>query len=87
MAKAVAELKHMDDLRRTFASRALALGKTLPVIGKVLRHNNIETTARYAHLAQDSVHQAADRIARSIAQIFCKDAERLSLPIHARWVI
>ena len=37
------------------------------MIGKLLGHNDIETTARYAHLAQDSVHEAAERIAGSIA--------------------
>ncbi|MCY4230947.1 MAG: tyrosine-type recombinase/integrase [Alphaproteobacteria bacterium] len=57
----------IHDLRHSFASRALALGETLPVIGKLLGHNDIETTARYAHLAQDSVHEAAERIASSIA--------------------
>jgi len=56
----------IHDLRHSFASRALALGETLPVIGKLLGHNDIETTARYAHLAQDSVHEAAERIAASI---------------------
>ena len=45
----------------------LALGETLPVIGKLLGHSDIETTARYAHLAQDSIHEAAERIADSIA--------------------
>ena len=58
----------LTDLRHSFASRALALGETLPVIGKLLGHNDIETTARYAHLAQDSVHDAAERIAASIAE-------------------
>ena len=57
----------MHDLRHSFASRALALGETLPVIGKLLGHSDIETTARYAHLAQDSIHQTAERIAESIA--------------------
>ncbi|MDE0381860.1 MAG: tyrosine-type recombinase/integrase, partial [Rhodospirillales bacterium] len=50
----------IHDLRHSFASRALALGETLPVIGKLLGHNDIETTARYAHLAQDSIHEAAE---------------------------
>ena len=57
----------VHDLRHPFASRALLLGETLPVIGKLLGHHDIETTARYAHLAQHSVHQAAGRIADSIA--------------------
>ena len=57
----------IHDLRHSFASRALALGETLPVIGKLLGHNDIETTARYAHLAQASIHEAAERIAESIA--------------------
>ena len=57
----------LHDLRHSFASRALALGETLPVIGKLLGHSDIETTARYAHLARDSIHDAAERIADSIA--------------------
>ncbi len=57
----------INDLRHSFASRALALGEGLPMIGKLLGHAKIETTARYAHLARDSVREAAERIARSIA--------------------
>ena len=57
----------IHDLRHSFASRALALGETLPVIGKLLGHSDIETTARYAHLAHDSMHETAERIAGSIA--------------------
>ena len=45
----------------------MASGETLPVIGKLLGHNVIETTARYARLARDSVHEAAERIADSVA--------------------
>ncbi|MCY4560056.1 MAG: integrase, partial [Chloroflexi bacterium] len=40
---------------------------SLPMIGKLLGHRRIETTARYAHLARDSVHEAAAEIAESIA--------------------
>ena len=49
-----------------FASRVLACGETLPMIGKLLGHCYTETTARYAQLAQDSIHETADRIAESI---------------------
>ncbi|MDE0212308.1 MAG: hypothetical protein OXJ64_20805 [Boseongicola sp.] len=37
------------------------------MIGKLLGHSDIETTARYAHLAQDSIYETAERIAGSIA--------------------
>ena len=66
-ARAGLEDVRLHDLRHSFASRALALGETLPVIGKLLGHSDIETTARYAHLAQDSIHETAERIAESIA--------------------
>ena len=66
-ARAGLEDVRLHDLRHSFASRALALGETLPVIGKLLGHSDIETTARYAHLARDSLHEAAERIAGSIA--------------------
>ena len=57
----------LHDLRHSYASRALALGETLPMIGKLLGHRRMETTARYAHLARDTVRQSAERIADSIA--------------------
>ena len=57
----------LHDLRHSYASRSLALGERLPMIGKLLGHARIETTARYAHLARDSVKEAAERIASSIA--------------------
>ena len=57
----------IHDLRHSYASRALALGESLPMIGKLLGHKQVETTARYAHLADDSVHASAERIADSLA--------------------
>ena len=42
----------IHDLRHSYASRALALGESLPMIGRLLGHRQIETTARYAHLAR-----------------------------------
>ena len=72
-AKAELEDVRLHDLRHSFASRALALGETLPVIGKLLGHSDIETTARYAHLARDSLHEAAERIAGSLAKDILSD--------------
>ena len=56
----------LHDLRHSFASRALALGESLPMIGKLLGHARIQTTARYAHLAETSVRESATRISASI---------------------
>ena len=56
----------IHDLRHSFASRALALGEGLPMIGKLLGHTQVQTTARYAHLARDSVKASAARIGDSI---------------------
>ena len=56
----------IHDLRHTFASRALALGESLPMIGKLLGHTQVQTTARYAHLARDTVKASAALIGDSI---------------------
>ena len=60
----------IHDIRHSFASRALALGEGLPIIGRLLGHRQVETTARYAHLARDSVTKSAERISISIAAEF-----------------
>ena len=57
----------IHDIRHSFASRALALGEALPIIGRLLSHHRVETTARYAHLARDSVRESAGRIAAGLA--------------------
>ncbi len=66
-AKAGLHDVRIHDIRHSFASRALALGEGLPIIGRLLGHRRVETTARYAHLARDSVRESAERIASSIA--------------------
>ena len=56
----------LHDLRHSYASRALALGESLPVIAKLLGHAQIQTTARYTHLTRDAVRDAAIRVAQII---------------------
>ena len=58
----------IHDLRHSFASRALALGESLPLIARLLGHTKIQTTARYAHLARDSIRVSAARVAASIGK-------------------
>ncbi len=36
------------------------------MIGKLLGHKQVQTTARYAHLARDSVKASAARVAESL---------------------
>ena len=59
----------IHDLRHTYASGGLLVGEGLTMIGKLLGHNKVETTARYAHLANDPLKAAANRIASRIADI------------------
>ena len=58
----------IHDIRHSFASRALALGEGLPIIGRLLGHRQAETTARYAHLDRDAVRNSAERVAIRIAE-------------------
>lgn len=52
----------IHDLRHTFASGAVMMGESLPMIGKLLGHTQPQTTARYAHLADDPLRSAMQRI-------------------------
>jgi integrase len=58
----------IHDLRHTFASAAVAAGQGLPMIGKLLGHTQVQTTARYAHLAADPVKAAAEEVSAEIAK-------------------
>ena len=58
----------IHDLRHTFASTAVASGQGLPMIGKLLGHTQVQTTARYAHLAADPVKSAANSVATSLRE-------------------
>ena len=56
----------IHDLRHSYASRALALGESLSVIGRLLGHTRVGTTAKYAHLVRDAEKAAATRTGDSI---------------------
>ena len=66
----------LHDLRHSYASRALALGESLSMIGKLLGHSKVETTGRYAHLARDTEKVSAARIAGSIEEDILPDVAR-----------
>jgi integrase len=54
------------DLRHSFASVGAAGGLSLLIIGKLLGHSRAPTTARYAHLADDPLREATEKIGKVI---------------------
>jgi integrase len=57
----------IHDLRHTHASFGAAGGLGLPVIGKLLGHKQVATTARYAHLDIDPQRRASEYIGGQLA--------------------
>jgi integrase len=57
----------VHDLRHSFASSAIMDNVPLATIGKLLGHLLPETTAKYAHLSDDVIAEAAKRISGSLA--------------------
>jgi integrase len=59
----------IHDLRHTFASHAAMNKETLPMIARLLGHANNQSTARYAHLDDDHVLDAAQQIGDAIERM------------------
>lgn len=56
----------LHDLRHSFASVAVSMGASLPIIGALLGHRDAATTQRYAHLHDDPLRSTTDAVARRI---------------------
>ena len=52
----------IHDLRHTFASLLASGGASLPLIGALLGHTQPATTARYAHLLDDPLRAATEKV-------------------------
>jgi integrase len=65
--KAGLEDMRIHDLRHSFASYAVSEGMSLPMLGKLLGHTQVQTTARYAHLMADPMREAAAKVSQHIA--------------------
>ena len=52
----------LHDLRHNYASFAARTSETLPVIGKLLGHSSVGTTQRYAHLDDETLLAAVERV-------------------------
>jgi integrase len=79
-AKAGLDDIRIHDLRHSFASVAVGAGMSLPMIGKLLGHPQPATTARYAHLAADSMKAAPELIGGRIAAAMRKKKPRPVTP-------
>jgi integrase len=56
----------IHDLRHSFASFLVNSGRSLYEVQKILGHTQIKTTQRYAHLAQDTLLDAANIASASV---------------------
>ncbi|UWQ53237.1 site-specific integrase [Leisingera caerulea] len=57
----------IHDLRHTYASVAMKDGIDPFTLKEILGHRNLQTTLRYAHLADDAVQRAAGSVASRVA--------------------
>ena len=59
----------LHDLRHTFASHAAMSKETLPMIGRLLGHANHQSTARYAHLDDEHLLDAAQQVGDTVQRL------------------
>jgi integrase len=57
----------IHDLRHSYASMLVNAGLSLPIIGAMLGHTQVSTTARYAHLADNPLRKAAEHVGQMVA--------------------
>jgi integrase len=66
--KAGVENARVHDLRHTFASILVSRGASLPLIGALLGHTQPATTARYAHLYDEPLREAAELVGSALEE-------------------
>jgi site-specific recombinase XerD len=52
----------IHDLRHSYASHLASSGVSLPIIGALLGHTQAATTQRYAHLFDDPLRAATEKV-------------------------
>ncbi|WP_443018522.1 tyrosine-type recombinase/integrase [Sphingobium sp. Leaf26] len=63
------ESRRIHNLHHTFASHAALNKETLSIIGRLLGHANLQSTARYPHLDDEHLLDAADQIGAAIERL------------------
>ena len=69
----------LHDLRHSFASQAVLQGIPIPVVARLLGHRNLSMTFRYAHVRDQDVEAAAERIGTAIQTLLQPDSDRPGL--------
>ena len=77
----------IHDLRHTYASMAVASGLNLEMIAKLLGHSQLQTTARYVHLADGQVREAGAMVATNLAGYLERGRQNAARPSMAQNVV
>lgn len=72
---------HIHDLRHTTASVAVASNVSLALIGGLLGHKSQQTTQRYAHLSDDPLRDAAEKVGARIQRAMEQPGEFTPRPV------
>ena len=62
-AEAGLEDLRLHDTRHSYASMALSSGETIRTVGRLLGHDNVATTLKYAHLSDATVRETVEALA------------------------
>jgi integrase len=82
LSRAGIQSLRIHDLRHSFGAIAAGSGLALPIIGRLLGHTQVATTARYAHLADDPIRQASEAVGQRIAARLDRRTAAEVLPIR-----
>lgn len=68
----------IHDLRHTYASNAVSSGMPIQMVGRLLGHSQLQTTMRYAHLADEPVRHAAEKNAERLSAMLIDPREKIT---------
>jgi integrase len=70
----------LHDLRHSFASLLVGEGLGLPIVGALLGHSRPATTNRYAHLSDEPLRAATERVGKLVAAASGSPRKVVTLP-------
>src|SRR5262249_33389188 len=66
----------LHDLRHSYASLLINRGETLYTVGALLGHSDVQTTARYAHLQDETLRRATEKAGKALLKRMRFDIRR-----------